>query len=169
MRESHPRGRKEVGGQKGRPRIEHRVEDGIEVKRCGTCKEWSPLDRFAKDVTRWDGLNSKCKAYFVQISKAYRARKSATRTAWRHRNPGREEATRRRYLERNPDRVRELDRERYPREREKRLLDNGRYYEADQDRGVAQVRQRRIDNPQAAPRGVRDRARRRARLSGSTY
>jgi hypothetical protein len=173
----------------GRPRIEHRLEGGVEVKRCGACTEWRPLDQFSRDAARWDGLTSTCRTCFSKITKNYRAknrdkvleygrryavenraRKSVARVDWRRRNPERDEETRRRYVENNRERIRELDRARYQRDRDKRVAYNRQYYEADKGRRIAQVRQWRLDNPEAAAaKGVRDSARRRARLRGLPY
>lgn len=44
---------------KGRPacnRIEHRIGEGGEQKRCSTCKQYLLLDRFASATRSWDGL-----------------------------------------------------------------------------------------------------------------
>lgn len=43
------------------PRIQHKVVDGIELKRCGRCKDWKPLTNFPKYHGAWDGLNWLCR------------------------------------------------------------------------------------------------------------
>lgn len=41
-------------------RIEHKIENGIEVKRCGKCKRYKQLNKFHKANNTWDGLFYKC-------------------------------------------------------------------------------------------------------------
>jgi hypothetical protein len=41
-------------------RLLHRFIDDVEVKRCCTCHEWLPLDRYNKRINCWDGLQSIC-------------------------------------------------------------------------------------------------------------
>ncbi len=48
--------------------IEHKIIDGVECKRCSTCKGWLPLSEFSKDKTMWDGLHPQCK----ECNKQYR-------------------------------------------------------------------------------------------------
>lgn len=40
----------------------HKFVDGIERKRCRSCKEWMTLDDFTKASDRWDGLDKDCKS-----------------------------------------------------------------------------------------------------------
>lgn len=42
-------------------RKDHIVEDGIEKRWCGKCKKYSPLERFGRSSSTWDGLRSTCK------------------------------------------------------------------------------------------------------------
>lgn len=42
-------------------RIEHKTENGIELKRCGKCKKFKPLRCFGITKARWDGLRCYCK------------------------------------------------------------------------------------------------------------
>ena len=41
-------------------KIEHRFENGIEVKRCGVCHQYKRLNEFHKANNAWDGLFYKC-------------------------------------------------------------------------------------------------------------
>lgn len=41
-------------------RIEHKEENGIELKWCGRCKRWLPLSKFANNKVKWDGLQERC-------------------------------------------------------------------------------------------------------------
>ena len=49
-------------------KIEHKIIDGIECKRCSTCKRWLPLNKFVKYKATLDGLNYQCK----ECTKQYR-------------------------------------------------------------------------------------------------
>lgn len=37
-------------------RIYHKIEEGVEKKRCCKCKRWLPLSCFYKNKVKWDGL-----------------------------------------------------------------------------------------------------------------
>lgn len=41
-------------------RIEHKIENGIELKWCGRCKKWLPLNNFSFNKVKWDGLQERC-------------------------------------------------------------------------------------------------------------
>lgn len=41
-------------------RIEHRVENGVELKWCGRCKRWLPITEFSFNKVKWDGLQERC-------------------------------------------------------------------------------------------------------------
>lgn len=45
----------------GRNAIDHKVVDGVELKRCYRCKDWKPLGRFPKKTVAPDGLQYDCK------------------------------------------------------------------------------------------------------------
>jgi hypothetical protein len=40
--------------------IEHRAENGTEIKRCSTCTEWKPLNQYTSDKPKADGLCHQC-------------------------------------------------------------------------------------------------------------
>lgn len=42
-------------------RIEHKIIDGVECKRCGKCKTYKPVAMFNKNEKVWDGLGHVCK------------------------------------------------------------------------------------------------------------
>ena len=42
-------------------KIEHKIVDGIELKRCCRCKEWQGLECFVKNKAAWDGLDGRCR------------------------------------------------------------------------------------------------------------
>lgn len=44
----------------GKVRRLHKVIDGVECKKCGCCKQWLPLEKFAKNGYKWDGLQERC-------------------------------------------------------------------------------------------------------------
>ena len=46
----------------GRKPILHQTVDGVELKRCGHCKEWLPLESFSLERRRWDGLANCCRS-----------------------------------------------------------------------------------------------------------
>ena len=43
------------------PRIEHKFIDGVENKRCCSCKLYSPLSNYNKSSKTWDKLRPTCK------------------------------------------------------------------------------------------------------------
>jgi 5-methylcytosine-specific restriction endonuclease McrA len=53
-------------------KIEHQIADGVELKWCGTCKEWLPLEAFSHDRSRRDGLHAQCRSCDASVSTAYR-------------------------------------------------------------------------------------------------
>jgi len=42
-------------------RVNHETIDGVECKRCRTCREWISLNNFSKSKDRWDGLSKDCR------------------------------------------------------------------------------------------------------------
>lgn len=54
-------------------RIEHRIENGEEVKWCGKCQRWLPLTHFSANRIKWDGLQERCnecrKAHYSRVGK----------------------------------------------------------------------------------------------------
>lgn len=42
-------------------RIEHKFENGTEIKWCGRCKQWLPITSFARNTNKWDGLQERCR------------------------------------------------------------------------------------------------------------
>lgn len=53
-------------------RKEHIFVNGIELKQCGTCKEWKPLDNYHKYNQTWDKLKNSCKECRSKKGKEYR-------------------------------------------------------------------------------------------------
>jgi hypothetical protein len=48
-------------------RIEHEIEGGVEVKRCGICHEYKALDQFHRVNNTWDGLFYACKGCWQKL------------------------------------------------------------------------------------------------------
>ena len=52
---------------------QHIVDNGIEKKWCGKCKQWLPLSSFSKNKVKWDGLQERCdncrKRHWQEIGK----------------------------------------------------------------------------------------------------
>lgn len=42
------------------PKIEHKVEDGVEKKWCGKCQIFKPLDVFGYSKRTWDHYRPTC-------------------------------------------------------------------------------------------------------------
>jgi len=60
-------------------RIEHRTEEGVELKRCSRCEGWKSLDNYTVETRRADGLHYNCKQCLAEYrherlehDKAYR-------------------------------------------------------------------------------------------------
>ena len=53
-------------------KVLHKVEDGIELKRCACCKSWKPLSEFYRHRKMWDALDYYCKPCSVQRCMSYR-------------------------------------------------------------------------------------------------
>ena len=74
--------------------IPHKFIDGVEYKRCSTCKEYHTLDAFYTSKKNWDGLKRECKL----AEKNYRMKNAEKRSAyskrWRKENPERFKASR---------------------------------------------------------------------------
>lgn len=132
----------------------HAVLNGAELKRCGTCKAWKPLDEFFRSKHRWDGLTNACKAcikpgnmrwkiqnhdYVLEKAREYGAinrTRSADRMArWRQANPERDLANRLAWLEANGER-RRATQQAWKEANPDRVRENGR-------RGVAKRRARK--------------------------
>lgn len=63
-------------------RIEHRTENGTEVKRCSRCTEWKHLIEYTKEKSRADGLCDKCKSCWTK----YRQERSQKDKEYRKEN-----------------------------------------------------------------------------------
>lgn len=171
----------------GRPRNEHRIIDGVELKQCGTCKIWFPLDCFGPDRSKWDHLqyrHRQCGRKAVAESRgvvpsrisgprtgkysvAAWGTKAAARAAWRRDHPERDRAARKRSDAKNREAIRARDRARRPAGCEEVKELNRRRYQADRARVIAQVTLWRKNNPEwAAENGRLASNKRRARRRG---
>lgn len=80
-------------------------------RRCVRCGEIKPTDRFARQKTKSDGLDAKCKDCRCELTRQWReadperARESSRR--YREANPEKRRETVRRYQQANPERIRE--------------------------------------------------------------
>jgi hypothetical protein len=78
------------------------------LKCCGKCHEWKPLEAFHRSSSRRDGLQFKCKSCAAKASKAWaeanRERKSATDKAWWAAHPERRSELAKAWLEANRER-----------------------------------------------------------------
>ena len=54
---------------------EHKIESGIELKYCSSCKSWLPLSCFFTDNTKRDHLGTPCKSCYYIKSKERREKK----------------------------------------------------------------------------------------------
>lgn len=52
-------------------KIEHKILNKVELKRCSVCKDWLPLDVFYKNKTAWDGLSCQCHSCRKACGRAY--------------------------------------------------------------------------------------------------
>lgn len=50
------------------PRIEHITENNVEMKFCGKCKKFNPLDNFGNSCSTWDKLRPTCKNCLKEIN-----------------------------------------------------------------------------------------------------
>ena len=50
--------------------IEHRVGNGIEVKKCSQCTEWKSLENYTSKKSRSDGLCDKCKSCWTEYRRS---------------------------------------------------------------------------------------------------
>lgn len=42
--------------------VKHKIIDGVEVKYCGVCKKWKPLNEFGNDKNARDKKKHNCKS-----------------------------------------------------------------------------------------------------------
>lgn len=79
--------------------VEHRIENGVELKLCQHCREWKPVNEFRKKKSRIDGLDGWCRScsniigrkHYVMGAGATKAKmwrqtptgKLSLRTTWR--------------------------------------------------------------------------------------
>ena len=70
--------------------IKHIYQNGIEVKRCSTCTEWKPLEKYTKEIRRPDGLCYKCtdclkdyRSTHKNVDKEYRKNNRDKVNAWK--------------------------------------------------------------------------------------
>lgn len=125
-------------------RIEHRTENGIELKRCCTCKRWLPLDCFtAGGANRWDGLDPRC----------HDCSRAKDRRLYRM-DPEKHRAKTALWREEHPEKVREQWIRRYRENREAELARNRRWWK---------------QHPEAQSRKLQKRAEQIKDAPGSTY
>ncbi len=71
-------------------KIKHKFIDGVELKWCGPCKRWLLLDKFPKNISRWDGLRFECRncSKDYENNKIAKQKKRIRGKKWRLDNPG---------------------------------------------------------------------------------
>lgn len=83
---------------------------GVEVKQCGKCREWKPLEMFHANNRNWDKKSSTCKECKAEWARNYRVKNTAKlREAsrdWAKANPSRMRALVYEWRKRNPESVR---------------------------------------------------------------
>jgi hypothetical protein len=88
----------------------HKFIRGLEVKQCGKCREWKPLEMFHTNNKNWDKKSATCKQCKAEWARNYRAKNSAKlREAsrdWAKANPSRMRALVYKWRKRNPEAVR---------------------------------------------------------------
>jgi len=53
-------------------RIEHKIENGNELKWCSTCQNWFPLKSFRTNNAKWDRLDGFCSACAREVNEQHR-------------------------------------------------------------------------------------------------
>lgn len=106
------------------PRIDHKIENGIETKHCSSCKIYYILDQFNYDKSTWDNLRRECKnclkeyrkknkERMTEYNKKYWQDTKETQTeknkVWRQNNQERIKENMRKWLEENADRKKQTD------------------------------------------------------------
>jgi len=85
-------------------RVEHRVIEEVECRRCSHCREWKPLAKFSHNRCEWDKLQHQCKA----CDTAHRAANKEKIAAYNHK-----------YCVKNKEKIAAHDRKRYIENKEK--------------------------------------------------
>lgn len=124
------------------PRKDHKVIDGVEVKHCGKCDTWKPLDSYNRNNKKWDGLSHKCKA----CEKQYREDNKENRSKY----------DKQRYHE-NRDSLLESRKKHYQNNRESILEQKKEYHQNNQERLLGYQKQYRKDNPEKCRKWARKR------------
>lgn len=111
-------------------RIEHKIIDGVECKRCGTCKQWKPLCEFDKSSC-WDGLDNKCKG----CKKIYRLTHKEAISAHQ-----------KQYNAEHKEERGEYNKQYYIANKEKLLKYSEQYYQENRDKALANKKEYYIKN-----------------------
>lgn len=122
-------------------KVEHKIENGIELKYCSLCDRWLPLSEFYNDCSRWDGLNNKCKSCVKQKNKKSRELHLEERRAhdrqYHHEHKQEDLERKRMWRANNQERYKEYNRQ-Y----------NHKYYEEHKESIAEQKQQYRQEHPE---------------------
>lgn len=94
-------------------KIEHEFIDGIELKRCSSCKEWLNLKSFCKNRSCWDGLGYQCKSCHGESCRKYclvnsdKRKESCRKYYFNNINKARN--ANKKWVEKNPQKAREIN------------------------------------------------------------
>ena len=117
------------------PRVPHKIIDGVEHKRCSSCKEYNILTTFTKSKERWDGLSAKCmtckRALYKKYYQKNKGKLSQYYKIYFQKNRENCVATRKKWRKENPEKVSNI-RKRYQRKRslngKSRIYKKNRYH-----------------------------------------
>lgn len=91
-------------------RIPHKFIDGVEHKRCGTCKEYYDLTFFGKNKLKWDKLHSFCQTclriHRRKYYKKHREKVKKDNAAYVKNNRDKVNVQKRNWSKKNPEKVR---------------------------------------------------------------
>ena len=89
----------------GRPRILHKVIDGIKHKQCFRCKGWFPVELFGNYKQAWDGLRGICKACDSIKYKKYYSKNKEKKAEYRKKNKDKAAIKSASYYKKNKDKL----------------------------------------------------------------
>ena len=91
------------------PIIPHKIFDGVEKKRCGTCKKYLSTNNFWKCIKNWDELQARCKLCLKVYTDKNKEKIATKRRAYREKNKEKIQIKKRKYYEQNKAKISEAN------------------------------------------------------------
>lgn len=84
-------------------RINHKIINSVESKKCTICKKWMDISNFYSHVSKWDNLSTQCKDCGLKMNRKYKKNNPQSKEAKEKNNKARQI-----HKKNNPEKTKEV-------------------------------------------------------------